>query len=186
MVRRRKIKAEIEDRIYRYSPLKRGLKVRSEDEVYCNYNKIMPRLYLGNIDSTTEDKLFREKGIKAVLNCTKNIPNAYEGVEYMRIPVNDSLKEVDIEKMYRFADVAATFIHKHVDLEKHNMLVHCHAGRQRSAICVAFYLIKYHKMTPEKAYKFIIDKRPEAFHYGKSLNFNESLLAYYKDVQKCK
>jgi hypothetical protein len=41
-------------------------------------------------------------------------------------------------------------------------------------------------MTPFQACKFIIDKRPEAFHFGKSLNFENSLLKYHKSLQKCK
>jgi hypothetical protein len=51
---------------------------------------------------------------------------------------------------------------------------------------VAAFLINKMNMTPFQACKFIIDKRPEAFHFGKSLNFENSLLKYHKSLQKCK
>jgi hypothetical protein len=57
-------------------------------------------------------------------------------------------------------------------------------GRQRSAISVAAFLVTKHKMTPHDACKLVLDKRPEAFHHGKSLNFDQALKKYYKDVQK--
>ena len=59
-------------------------------------------------------------------------------------------------------------------------------GRQRSAIMVAGFLINKMNMSPLQACKYIIDKRPEAFHFGKSLNFEKSLLKYYKSLEKCK
>lgn len=59
-------------------------------------------------------------------------------------------------------------------------------GRQRSAISVAAYLISKHKMTPHDACKYIMDKRKEAFHYGQSLNFDQALDKYHKQLQKKK
>ena len=35
-------------------------------------------------------------------------------------------------------------------------------------------------MTPEEAYNYILDKRPEAFHYGRFYNFDKALLQYSK------
>jgi hypothetical protein len=40
--------------------------------------------------------------------------------------------------------------------------------------------------TPKQACKLILEKRPEAFHFGMSLNFEKSLERYYQDLQKCK
>jgi len=78
------------------------------------------------------------------------------------------------------------FIHKHVALQKHNILVHCVAGKQRSAISVAAYLVAKHGMTPHEACKRVMSKRNEAFWFGHSLNFDESLDRYYKDVKNIK
>jgi protein-tyrosine phosphatase len=56
-------------------------------------------------------------------------------------------------------------------------------GRQRSAAAVAAYLMKYHNMDPTQACKYILSKRKEAFHFGLSLNFEKSLIKYYKQLQ---
>jgi hypothetical protein len=41
-------------------------------------------------------------------------------------------------------------------------------------------------MTPGDACKYIMDKRKEAFHFGLSLNFEDSLNKYYRNLQKSK
>ena len=43
-----------------------------------------------------------------------------------------------------------------------------------------------HNMTPSEACKFVLGKRKEAFHYGLSVNFDQTINKYYKELQKCK
>jgi protein-tyrosine phosphatase len=181
-------KETLSDHIYKHSPIKRGtVLVKNEDKPYKHYNKIMNRIYLGNIQASKDKDFFHKKKIRAVLNCTKDIPNTFrsdESVEYMRIPIDDSLKEVDFEKALKFMPAAIEFIHKHVVLQKENVLIHCYAGRQRSAIMVAAYLVGKLGMSPKQACKYILEKRPEAFHFGLSLNFETSLEKYAKTISK--
>jgi protein-tyrosine phosphatase len=177
------------DLLRKHSPIKNGLKIKNEDKPLEPYTKIISKLYLGNYQAAKDPEFFKEKKIKAVLNCTKDIPNHFackKDIEYMRIPVDDSLRETDFKKMYEFFPVIVEFIHKHIVLQKHNILIHCYAGRQRSAISVAAYLVSKMGMTPADACKYIMDKRKEAFHFGLSLNFEDSLNKYYKDLQKSK
>jgi protein-tyrosine phosphatase len=70
--------------------------------------------------------------------------------------------------------------------EKRNILIHCHAGMQRSAISVAGYLVYRYGMTPMQAIKYIIAKRPIAFFGGDSINFDDSLKTYHKNLKICK
>lgn len=173
----------------RHSPIKNGLKIKDEDKPLDKYSKIMSKIYLGNYQAAKDADFFKDNKIKAVLNCTKDIPNHFatkKDIEYMRIPIDDSLKEIDIKKLYEFFPAIVEFIHKHACLQKQNIFIHCYAGRQRSAGSVAAYLMAKHNMTPGEACKFIMDKRPEAFHFGLSLNFEDSLKKYYKDLQKSK
>lgn len=177
------------DLLRKHSPIKNGLKVKNEDRPLEKYTKILPKLYLGNFQAAKDADFFKDKKIKAVLNCTKDIPNHFackKDIEYMRIPVDDSLRETDIKKMYHFLPVIVEFIHKHIALQGNNIFVHCYAGRQRSAISVSSYLVAKLGMTPAEACKFVMDKRKEAFHFGLSLNFEDSLNKYYKDLQKKK
>ncbi|NBU34013.1 hypothetical protein EB118_03585 [bacterium] len=184
--RRTKHNLTLQDYMTKHSPLKAGLKVTDEDENLEDVNQITRRIYLGNVQSAKSKKFFEDKKITAVLNCTKDIPNTFskKDVEYMRIPVDDSLKERDFELMYKYMPVICEFIHKHADIQKNNILVHCAMGRERSAIAVAAYFVCKHRMTPHDACKYVMDKRPEAFWYGKSVNFDQALNRYYKDIKK--
>jgi len=175
--------------LYRHSPIKNGLKVKDEDKPLDKYSKIMSKIYLGNYQAAKDANFFKDNKIKAVLNCTKDIPNYFcnkKDIEYMRIPIDDSLKEVDINKLYKFFPSIVEFIHKHAGIQKNNIFIHCYAGRQRSAGAISAYLMGKHGMNPSEACKFIMDKRPEAFHFGLSLNFEDSLDKYDKDLQKAK
>ena len=129
--RRRKSKPSLSDLIYKHSPIKRGvLVVEDEDRPHSNFDKIISKLYLGNVKASKDRDFFKNKKIKAVLNCSKDIPNTFGGskdIEYMRIPIDDSLKEIDFEKAYEFMPAAVEFIYKHVVLEKRNILIHCWA-----------------------------------------------------------
>lgn len=173
--------------IRQHSPIKAGLRIPDEDEPLTKYDKIIDRVYLGNFQSAKDKTFFKDKKIKAVLNCSKDIPNHFvsnKNIEYMRIPVDDSLKEKDFDLMFEFMPCIVQFIHKHAVIQKNNILVHCWAGRQRSAISVAVYLVDKYGLTPHQACKLVLDKRPEAFHFGKSLNFDQALNKYYRKYIK--
>ena len=183
----RKRKLSAAETLRKHSPIKRGLKIKNEDRPLEPYTKIASRLYLGNYQAAKDPDFFKKRNITAVLNCSNDIPNHFQKnskIEYLRIPIDDSLKEKDFEKLYKLSDLAVGFIDKHININKGNIFVHCYAGRQRSAGCVAMYLIKNHKMTPTEACKYILDKRKEAFHFGLSLNFEKSIVKYAKSLCK--
>jgi protein-tyrosine phosphatase len=182
---------KLSDELIKHSPLKKGIVVKNEDKPYEDYSKIMNHIYLGNIHAAKNKEFMKKHNIKAVLNCSKekDIPNYFcnSNIEYMRIPVDDSLKQKDFDLMYQLLPCGVEFIHKHADILKQNILVHCFAGRQRSATCLTVYLMEKHGLNPDDACKYLLKKRPEAFHFGLSLNFDQALIKYYKDLQKkCK
>ena len=119
------------DYLRKHSPIKKGLKIKDEDKPLEKYNKILDHLYLGNYQAAKDKEFFKKKKIRAVLNCSKeDISNHFcsdKKVEYLRIPVDDSLKEVDFKKMHNYMPLIVEFIYKHVVLEKNNILVHCYA-----------------------------------------------------------
>lgn len=181
----------LSDYLRKHSPIKKGAMIKNEDKPLSKYDKIIDKLYLGNFQAAKDKDFFKDKKIKAVLNCSKDvdIPNHFannKDVEYLRIPVDDSLKEKDFDLMLQYFPLIVEFINKHVNIQKNNILVHCWAGRQRSAISVAAFMVAKCNMTPHDACKMILDKRPEAFHYGQSLNFDQALNKYYKTLQKQK
>lgn len=162
---------------------------KSFKEIYNRSNDvdmIIPGIYLGNQESSSDSSFFKKHNITAVINCTPSVPNKFirSGVKYIRIPVDDSLKVGDINKMTAWLPFVVHQLRQLHKTEKRNVLVHCHAGMQRSAIVVAAYLVQFYNMTPMQAIRFIISKRPIAFMNGQSLNFEKSLQAYYKNKKK--
>lgn len=180
-----KRKESLDEILYKRSPLKLGkIKMEDEDDTFCSVNKIINRLWLGDYHAAKNKSFFKKNNIKAVLNCTKNLPNSFvkEGVEYMRIPVDDSLQEIDFKKMYNYFPVIIEYLHKCINIEKKNVLVHCVQGKARSCIAVAVYLLSL-GLEPDEALKLILKKRPDAFFFGLSLNFKkpyEQFITYYK------
>lgn len=144
---------------------------------------ILPKLFLGNISSSLDKKFIKKNNIEVIFNCTNTLKNEFENsnIIYHRIPVDDSLEEYDIELMKDYLPNYVKLIDKYLS-ENKAILVHCYAGRQRSAILIAAYLLYKYNYSIEKAYEFIISKRPEAFHYGKSFNFHRSLLDFKNKI----
>jgi len=120
------------------------------------FNIILPNLYIGSIDALKTASLFRY-----IVNCTRHIP-IIPTTETTRIGVHDDPEETAT----LLREIESTQVLKKIHtarLKGHNVLVHCHAGMQRSCAVVAMYLIKYHNMTPEQVYRFLPTKRPIAF-----------------------
>ena len=127
-----------------------------------NYSEIIKGLFLGNMTGAVDKKFFKEKNIKAVLNCTVEVKDKFkcdQSIEHMRIPIQDSLNMKDLKLLYEYFPTILEFIYKNLVIEKKNVFIHCYQGRQRSAAAVAMYLIWTKKMDPDDAYDYILNKR---------------------------
>jgi protein tyrosine/serine phosphatase len=123
-----------------------------------SYNKITNYLYLGNIDSLKDQDKFH-----LIVNCTKHIPIATKCKETIRIAVDDHPTECENMIKYMKKTNVLEKIHN-CRMNQQPVLIHCHAGMQRSAGVLACYLIRFYKMTPDEAIRFIKSKRPIAFY----------------------
>ena len=131
-----------------------------------NATEVVRGLWIGNMQASADEDFFRHANIGAVVNATRDLPNKWAmphmgAVEYMRVPVDDSDGEID--RMTQFLPHAASFIYKNRDLEKKSVLIHCHAGIQRSATIVAIYLNHYQNQALQQAITTIVFRRPVAF-----------------------
>lgn len=146
---------------------------------YGNAHKIANHLWLGNYLAAKDLKFLKDNNIKLVVNCSNNIDNFYEGtniqIQYIRIPVDDSLLKKDFIIMMNYLP-AVTQIINYVIQNNQNVLVHCYAGMQRSACVVAAYLMYYHKIKLYDAILYIQSIRPIAF--TPQVNFIEPLLIF--------
>lgn len=143
-------------------------------------DEILPGLWLGNIVASQSAEFLIGKKIKAVFNCTKNIP-FHEAVRIRyRVPVDDNLEEDEIRNMSLWSFEAVYKLR--LEHLKGPVLVHCHAGMQRSACVVAMYLIAVKGFKVEEAIDYIRERRPIAFR--PSANFLKSIYDFERNFDK--
>ncbi len=151
-------------------------------------DEILPGLWLGNRVAALDPIFHREKRIRAVFNCTKDIPFEASVVRRYRVPVDDNLQEPEIRNMQLWSyeivyKLAAEY--RQAQKEGQGVLVHCAAGMQRSAAVVAMYLIASQPIHADQAMAYIRSKRRIAFQ--PSANFERAIrefeTAYNRDIR---
>ena len=125
-------------------------------------HEILPRLWLGNKTASQDVAWLRENNIQHVFNATKNIPFAPGVAHAYRIPVDDNLQAEEIANMRRWAPEAVLKILRAYKSGT-GVLIHCHAGMQRSAALIAMFLVVSKDMTSNEAMAYIRSKRAVAF-----------------------
>jgi len=137
--------------------------------------RITDHVFLGDFHcSVNRDTLLR-LGIKGIVNCTSEIANHYPDVfAYHRISIDDTPNaniKVHFAKAIQFMDLARE--------RGDAVLVHCLAGRARSATIVLAYLMKRARMPLRAAFEHVRrlkhDVRPNQ-------GFWTQLIAFDKEV----
>ena len=143
-----------------------------------SYNEIIPGLWLGDKNSSHNTDFLTDKKIKCIINCTLDLPFINDkNIIKKRIPVNDDLSYESNEVMIKYLNNIVHTIQENV-LHNVNTLVHCYAGKQRSATVIACYLIKYGKIKKDVVFDLIKSKRPDAFTPG--VNFEYTINQFIK------
>jgi protein-tyrosine phosphatase len=148
---------------------------------YQNANLVLPRLWLGNRPASQDVQWLRNNNITVIFNCTKDIPFAPVKAHMYRVPVDDNLQADEIRNMGLWSPEIIVNLTKEYNTGA-NILVHCHAGMQRSAAVVAMFLIARHRCTTKEAIAYTKSRRPIAFQGA--ANFENSIRefeAIYQD-----
>lgn len=145
-------------------------------------NEIIPNLFLGDIVTSRSKEFMDSMNVKMVVNCTKNIP-FLENCHFkkIRVPVDDNLEEEEIRNLAIWGPRVIHEIWKEYK-QGHTILVHCHAGMQRSAAIVAMFLIFYRRMTRQEAMDLIRRRRSVAFQ--PRANFNDSIVHFENELNE--
>ena len=127
--------------------------------IYCSTEKdvseIYPGLWLGNYKAATNYKFIKKHDIQYIINVSKDVPNAFDDIDYLHIPIDDDeMCFKDLEKLVKIYDIATDLINECISSNK-NILIHCKRGHHRSACIVAAYLIKYHGAKYSNAISYI-------------------------------
>ncbi|XP_064486913.1 dual specificity protein phosphatase 7-like isoform X1 [Ornithodoros turicata] len=140
--------------------------------------QIIPFLFLGNEENSTDLEALERNNIRYVLNVTHNLANAFEGldrgIKYMKIPIEDHWSQ----NLSSFFPQAIAFIDE-ARQKRVGVLVHCLAGVSRSVTVTLAYLMQKHKMPLNDAYDFVKKRKaniaPNFNFLGQLLDF-ENLL----------
>ena len=150
-------------------------------DTYQHSNEIIDRVWLGDYHASQDETFLRSNHIDVVFNCTKDLPFKMIAKHQYRVPLDDNLEEVEIRNAGFWSYEIAYTIMKHY-LAGDRIFIHCMAGRQRSACCLAMFLILHKHSTTDQAIQFIRSKRPVAFMPGP--NFLESIRIFEERFQK--
>lgn len=140
--------------------------------------QIVPFLFLGNEENSTDLESLERNNIRYVLNVTHNLANKFEGhgrgIKYMKIPIEDHWSQ----NLASFFPQAIAFIEE-ARQKRVGVLVHCLAGVSRSVTVTLAYLMQKHKMPLNDAYDLVKKRKaniaPNFNFLGQLLDF-ESLL----------
>lgn len=103
-------------------------------------DQIIPGVWISRWEVAMNPDWLAKHGIKAVFNCTKTVP-FHASVPYQyRVPVDDNLQPAEIRNMELWAPEIAFKILREFNAG-HPLLIHCHAGMQRSTAACAFFLM---------------------------------------------
>jgi len=138
-------------------------------------DEIIPGVWIGRWQPALNGDWLKQHEIKAVFNCTKQI-EFHPSIPYQyRIPVDDNLRPAEINNMEAWApEIAYKMLREYK--AGHPMLIHCHAGMQRSTTACAFFLMVLSGRPLIQVMHLIKDRRPIAFE--PSPNFASALRGF--------
>ncbi|KAI6175731.1 Protein-tyrosine-phosphatase [Aphelenchoides bicaudatus] len=141
--------------------------------------KVMPYVFLGNVETARDHELLKKHGISHIINVTNDLPNYFESdpdFHYLRIPVDDNCAN----NLSQFFPDAISFIEK-ARSENSAVLVHCLAGISRSVTVCLAYLMYARQSTLDEAF----DQLHRQNHLiSPNFNFMKSLLNWERHISK--
>lgn len=114
-------------------------------------------IYLSGETGANDPEKIKELGITHILNISVGIPNYYEDnekIKYKRIPIEDNVG-VNLKEYF---PTVFSFITNALE-SGGRVLVHCFAGKSRSASFVIAYLMHIHKMSYMDVFKHVQSHR---------------------------
>lgn len=137
--------------------------------IFGDATHVIDNLYLGSAFNAADREWLREKSIGCIVNVTTEISEFYpDEFTYYRYRVDDLLGS----RIGNYYDSFLDICDQHSD---QNILVHCFAGRSRSASLIVYYLIKRHDMSILDAISFLRQRRP-------IVNLN---IDFVEEIERC-
>lgn len=127
--------------------------------------EVLPNLYIGNAQVARRAGALKAKGVKCIVNVTRDVPFSPDFLteDLIRVPVDDDAATEGL--LAASLPSVVDKIDWHLQ-RKQGVLVHCRMGQQRAPTVVAAYLIRERQMTAPEAMQFIQLIKPDAFLGG--------------------
>ncbi|CAM9861778.1 unnamed protein product [Lampetra fluviatilis] len=139
--------------------------------------QILPHLFLGCAQDSSNMEALAQHGIRYILNVTPNLPNTFECIadfKYKQIPISDHWNQ----NLSQFFPEAIAFIDEARN-KQCGVLVHCLAGISRSVTVTVAYLMQKLSLPLNDAYDFVKHKKsnisPNFNFMGQLLDFERRL-----------
>jgi protein-tyrosine phosphatase len=129
--------------------------------------EIIPNLFLGNIKDAQN-----AQNMNLIINCSKDIPFYSSSAKNMRLAIHDNLDPKEIQSFHNQWFNYISVIEANISTQK--ILVHCYAGRQRSAALICAYLMWKYRYNLNYCINYIKSKKQDAFFLN--INFLDALL----------
>ena len=114
---------------------------------------ITRNIFLGSIDNVYNPEEILNKNISLIISCIQGfVPPEIPGVEFVVIHCLDSPDAVLLPVFDE--------IYNLIEKCKHNVLIHCMAGRSRSATFLIAYLIRKYRISTKQALEAVQSVRP--------------------------
>jgi hypothetical protein len=126
--------------------------------------EVLPGVWLGDAVAAGDGAFLAGRRIGAVCNCTRDVPfhpSVPEGARH-RVPVDDNRQPDQVAELARLAAGTVAGLVR-ARAEGRTLLVHCAAGRQRSAAVVAMLVMAVRGCGADEAVAFVRAVRPAAF-----------------------
>lgn len=135
-------------------------------------DKVIDGLYIGDIVTSNNFKLLKEKNIDIIISLV-NESNEYNKIKYHKFPIEDNRSE-NISLLFEQTN---KLIHNALD-EKKNILVHCHNGVSRSVTIILAYLLTTN-LSLREAFYLVKNNRTSTFTRP-NVGFAKQLIKYEK------
>lgn len=147
-----------------------------------DYDIIIPRLFLGNLQSSQNVEFIRKNNIKYIFTVMKELDKSklIDGVKYFHIPIKDA--DMCGKNLTQLFDWCNEIMANIIVNSNASILVHCKQGHHRSAAVVAAFILRY---IPDFDFNYVVTYinkvRPCALRRDACVL--KALLDYYKHIR---
>ena len=135
------------------------------DNMYKSIHQITDHIYISDFNAALNPSILQKFAIDMVVNCTRDERYCVLPLEYINIPIDDPPTKDQLVYLQQYYINFVDHLYKRITSGK-KVLVHCHAGQQRSPAMVVGYLMLVSKMSMNDAINHVRSKRPQAFITG--------------------